>query len=231
MRDKPTLIPMDPDVATTTFGPLERYSAPEGVQPTAGVKLDYGKPRTDLITWEGLDEVSEHQWTAAVRDADLSTSAIAATSLMLLSDWWGAQSSGDMDSLREAAAFAFVELNGFVTGYAPFRNLGNRITLHASFSPALLSVGEVLAYGAKKYSARNWEQGIKYSRVYAAATRHLMAFLSGEALDPETRLPHMAHAACCLMFLLTFEARNMGAKLDDRPFVSAPKTDNSKVSA
>lgn len=218
MADKPDLVPVDPDTAMSTFGPLEKYRAPDGVQNTVGLKLDYGKPRTDLITWEGLDEVSEKQWTDAVRDNDLSTAALASTSLMLLNDWWTSTDS-NLDCLREATAYAFVELNGFVTGYRPFRTLGDRITLHASFSPALLSVGEVLAYGAKKYSARNWENGIMYSRVYGAATRHLMAFLSGEAMDPETRLPHLAHAACCLMFLLTFEARGQGGKLDDRPFV------------
>jgi hypothetical protein len=31
--------------------------------------------------------------------------------------------------------------------------------------------------------------------------RHLLAFWSGEETDPESGLPHLAHALCGLMFL------------------------------
>lgn len=229
MRDITTLVPVDPDIATSTFGPLENYQAPDGVQKTPGVKLDYGKPRTDLITWDGLDGISEQQLHAAADDYDLPPASLASTALMTLNDWWGAASADlNRSDLRNAAAYVLLALQKQITGDAALRRLGDRVTLHASFSPALLSVGEVLAYGAKKYSARNWEHGIMYSRVYGAATRHLMTFLAGEAMDPETRLPHLAHAACCLMFLLTFEARTMGARLDDRPFALAKGEGQSK---
>lgn len=59
----------------------------------------------------------------------------------------------------------------------------------------------VLGEGAKKYGERNWEKGLKASRLYGAAMRHLTAFWGGEDLDPETKRPHLAHAACCLMML------------------------------
>jgi hypothetical protein len=81
---------------------------------------------------------------------------------------------------------------------------------------ALLSVGDVLREGAAKYPDRNWEHGMKYSRVIAAAERHALAFIGGEVLDPETRLLHVSHFNCCTMFLLTYEARKMGEKWDDR---------------
>lgn len=74
---------------------------------------------------------------------------------------------------------------------------------------------QVLAFGAKKYSARNWERGMNWSRPFSALMRHMWAWWRGENLDPETNLPHLAHAACCIMFLLSYESRAIGT--DDRP--------------
>lgn len=79
---------------------------------------------------------------------------------------------------------------------------------------ALEQIAAVLGFGAKKYAAHNWRGGIAYSRLLDAALRHLMAFADGEDLDPESGLPHVAHAGCCIMFLLGM--MNTRADLDDR---------------
>jgi hypothetical protein len=64
----------------------------------------------------------------------------------------------------------------------------------------------VLEFGAKKYGAENWrEVPDARRRYYDAADRHLRAWWEGEALDPDTGESHLAHAACCLLFLLGFE--------------------------
>jgi hypothetical protein len=65
----------------------------------------------------------------------------------------------------------------------------------------LEQVGAVLTFGAKKYAAHNWRGGISYSRLLGACLRHVFAILRGENTDPESGLPHSAHASCCLMFL------------------------------
>ena len=80
--------------------------------------------------------------------------------------------------------------------------------------PALWDVARVLAFGAKKYAAHNWKKGMDWSRMYDAALRHLSAFIEGENDDPESGLPHLAHANCCLLFLATYE--KMGWGIDDR---------------
>lgn len=70
----------------------------------------------------------------------------------------------------------------------------------------LEDVVKVLEFGAQKYSRDNWrkvEGGD--TRYLAAAFRHLIAHNSGEANDPESGLPHLAHAGCCLLFLLAKE--------------------------
>lgn len=67
---------------------------------------------------------------------------------------------------------------------------------------ALEEIAQVLAFGAKKYDAHNWRKGIQYSRLLDAALRHLYAFADGEDTDPESGLSHVAHAGCCVVFLL-----------------------------
>jgi hypothetical protein len=67
---------------------------------------------------------------------------------------------------------------------------------------AVASIVDVLEFGAKKYAENNWQlvpDG--KTRYYDAAMRHLEAWHNGELNDPETGLPHLAHAGCCLMFL------------------------------
>jgi len=83
---------------------------------------------------------------------------------------------------------------------------------------AIEALAEVLTYGASKYEPRNWEKGIKYSRLFAATMRHFVAFWRGENFDKESGISHLKHVLCNVAFLIAFEAR--GARdnwpLDDR---------------
>lgn len=89
-----------------------------------------------------------------------------------------------------------------------------KIPLDLLPSEALFRIAEVLAQGAKKYGRNNWRNGLSYSRLIAAALRHLLAFNAGENLDPETNLSHLCHASCCLLFLI--EQLKTHPELDDR---------------
>ena len=67
----------------------------------------------------------------------------------------------------------------------------------------LYAVIAVLEYGAKKYEADGWRRVENAEPRYLnAAMRHLLSRLAGEKLDPESGLPHLAHAVCCLLFVL-----------------------------
>ena len=49
----------------------------------------------------------------------------------------------------------------------------------------------------------NWQQvDNAKERYFNACHRHLQAWWSGERLDSESGLPHLAHAVCCLLFLM-----------------------------
>jgi hypothetical protein len=88
---------------------------------------------------------------------------------------------------------------------------------------ALLAEAAVLAFGAQKYDAHNWRKGMRWSRLGDAAMRHLLAWLDGEDLDPETGLSHLAHLRCCAGFLLNYAEHGVGE--DDRhPRVVDPRS-------
>ena len=79
------------------------------------------------------------------------------------------------------------------------------------------AVGEVVSVltdGAEEYGDRNWEKGFPWTSVFASLMRHLTAWMLGEDLDPKSGRPHLAHAACNILFLLTFHLRKTGN--DDR---------------
>ena len=68
---------------------------------------------------------------------------------------------------------------------------------------ATQQIVKVLTYGARKYAPDNWKKVPEWRiRYYAALIRHVVAWFEGERIDPETGLSHLAHAGCCILFLL-----------------------------
>ena len=79
---------------------------------------------------------------------------------------------------------------------------------------ATLEEAYVLAFGAQKYGTHNWRQGMKWQRLINASMRHILAFNEGEDFDPESGLCHLAHARCCLSFLIEYMTTH--PEFDDR---------------
>lgn len=72
---------------------------------------------------------------------------------------------------------------------------------------ALRAVARVLGFGADRYGIDNWQEVRDWRRRYYAATlRHMTAWWDGEKLDADSGEPHLAHAACSLLFLLVLDA-------------------------
>lgn len=74
---------------------------------------------------------------------------------------------------------------------------------------------KVLTLGAQKYAERNWENGMKWSKVLASLERHLQKIKNGEDYDKETGLLHSAHVMCNAAFLT--EYYKVYPEGDDRP--------------
>lgn len=89
---------------------------------------------------------------------------------------------------------------------------------------ALEEISKVLTFGAKKYTtqgengeidgANNWRLGFAWGRLQGSLLRHMSKFQQGEDIDPESGLPHLAHAGCCILFLLSHQLNGYGT--DDR---------------
>lgn len=91
---------------------------------------------------------------------------------------------------------------------------------------ALEQIAKVLQFGAKKYAKHNWRKGLEFSRLLDAALRHILAFADGEDNDPESGLSHIAHAGCCIMFLLWMQKNR--PDLDDRRAEIIEHVDHAK---
>jgi hypothetical protein len=78
----------------------------------------------------------------------------------------------------------------------------------------LEAVGRAMGYGAKKYAERNYRKGIAQSRLVGSVLRHLFAWMRREDVDPESGLPHLAHAGASLNMLMWMSIHRLD--LDDR---------------
>jgi hypothetical protein len=81
----------------------------------------------------------------------------------------------------------------------------------------------ILEYGAAKYGEYNWIFDMRWSRLYAAALRHITIYAPSEQrwiqrhpgdVDPETGRPHWEHFAANVVFL-----RECHTSLTDRQIV------------
>jgi hypothetical protein len=71
-------------------------------------------------------------------------------------------------------------------------------------SDSLDEVAKVYGYGASIYAPRNWECGYAWGLSIAALERHVSAFKQRQDIDPESGLPHLAHAVFHCLSLMRF---------------------------
>lgn len=111
-----------------------------------------------------------------------------------------------------------------ITGTAKKESAGKlRLDL---IPPEVLQVlAEVFEYGASKYGEGNWEQGFPAGQLIGAARRHDLAFVRGGDYDPESGLPHLAHAAVNYLMLETLRMR---AIAQDIQSVKKEEPDNNE---
>lgn len=91
-----------------------------------------------------------------------------------------------------------------------------KVPLHLVPGPAMAYCAQALKEGSRKYGAFNWRHTSVEVQTYVGATmRHLMAFVDGEDMDPESGNPHLAHAIASLAILI--DAIESGKVIDNRP--------------
>lgn len=75
---------------------------------------------------------------------------------------------------------------------------------------ALIEIAQALMFGKTRYGAHNWTKGMDWHRLVDAFYRHVGAWKEGEDCDKESSVSHLAHAACCIMFLIVYQKRGLG---------------------
>lgn len=159
------------------------------------------------------DPNSPENWTW---DEDLTRNKVASSADKIL------RSKTATKAEKAAAASALTQKVPRSQGWADEGKKADDGKLPFDLLPhdAITEIVKVLQFGAIKYEARNWEKGMHWSRPYAALMRHMYAWWRGQENDPETGLSHLAHAGCCLLFLLSFVLRQHGT--DDRANMETP---------
>lgn len=90
-----------------------------------------------------------------------------------------------------------------------------KLPLHLWPTTATAMGSLALMDGALKYGRSNFRAiGVRASIYYDAACRHLNAWFEGEEVDPDSGLPHLAHALACLAIVV--DAQAAGKLNDDR---------------
>ena len=81
---------------------------------------------------------------------------------------------------------------------------------------AMEEVVKVMTHGATKYAPGNWRH-VPANRYWAALMRHLLAFRKGEYLDQDSGLPHLSHALCNMVFLVTMSKAHQAGFAEPSP--------------
>jgi len=93
----------------------------------------------------------------------------------------------------------------------------DKLPLHLWPTTATIMGALGLLDGALKYGRSNFRAvGVRASIYYDAARRHLDAWFEGEDVDPDSGLPHHAHALACIAIIV--DAQAAGKLTDDRMY-------------
>jgi hypothetical protein len=96
------------------------------------------------------------------------------------------------------------------------RDNGGKVKFSLLPMHLLAGVARVLMFGSKKYAPWNWAKGGPWSTAFDCAMRHMLKFwYCRDECDDESKLHHLDHAICNLLFLRHYTLSYMEG--DDRP--------------
>ena len=189
-----------------------------------GQKDDGSKLRVDLIPAGPLARVLEHCETGTGTAVEVWPTIQQLLQFRAQPEHVGAALVALELAVSACIEMACCELVINDDGHAELNMFAGNAARGIQFIAKVLHYGAYLAprpNGTKGYGESNWQQvadGVR--RYYAAMLRHLLALAGGQENDPESGLPHAAHAATCGLFLLhVLEHPSEADRLAARPLV------------
>ena len=147
----------------------------------------------------GLDAPEGWEWKYFGDDWCLSNGFVG-----LKYDDWFKYKLGDLKPAKSFGAVEDCPVDVVGTKHDHGKPILGAVPPHAE-----LAVGRVLTFGAEKYARGNWDKVEDHENRYMdAALRHLNAYRRGEITDGESGESHLAHAACCILFMLDKQERS-----------------------
>lgn len=96
-----------------------------------------------------------------------------------------------------------MELSKDVTQFAKSDN--GKLPIHMVPMEIVKNIAAIRKYGFEKYNAPNNWVLVEKTRYIDAMLRHIISYLEGETIDPESGLPHLWHAECNMAFISEME--------------------------
>ncbi len=192
-----------------------------GAQPGA-IKHDNCKPQLSLLSsiWIGqvissLEAIKE-RWFRSTSEFNNTLAYNYMTQSLL--DWNNHthDSNNSKKNIADASAWMMLYYLKIDSTEALSHYLSTRSGFQLLSGEWLIDVTNVLMFGATKYSAHNWRLSFKFCRVYDAILRHIFEYNSGRIQDEESKLEHLSHASCNLMFLTELQETHEMKEFDDR---------------
>lgn len=174
------------------------------------------KAYLELIETDSLDdELSQNRWTASelkfIKETRNDQHEVHMEDLSAI------DSEDDDDEIDTfSKSLANGETGETVKTYENGAIRANVGKIRYSLMPfdALTEVTQVLTSGAEKYGDHNWAKGFPWMDVVDSFFRHFFKWVAGQDYDKDSGRLHLAHMACNILFLLSFQLR--GAGTDDR---------------
>lgn len=91
----------------------------------------------------------------------------------------------------------------------------------------LLDLAKLFTIGAIKYGVRNWENGMKFGRLFSAMMRHAVKWWAGEKYDSVDGQHHLTSVMWNAMVLMELE--NTHPEMDDRAPQNYPMRNNERA--
>ena len=213
---------------------MNQYERSEEEAATLGqevaAKFDAGKSRWDLMPADIILEMANEDTTLkGLYDVERRISDIEAKMMFHYSNsmeaawnWWGRVEKVPMSAgTQNPLIFSMISMVhlldlSLIHEDGTEEDLAARNALYSLEMPnsggfymlpykVLNYLGDVYLYGCEKYDDNNWRKGMRWGKFFAAFCRHAGQWHSGEILDKESGMHHIAHALWQLLALRWFE--------------------------